>query len=240
MIVIPAIDVYQNKVVRLHKGDFNEVTVYANSAVDKAKEFYSYGFKRLHVVDLLGSKNGSVNISETIKQIKNETGFELEFGGGIRSASTAEELMNLSVDKLILGSISVSDDDDEFKRIIETAEPDNIIIAADVIGEYIAIRGWTEKSGVNIYKHIEKCLKLDINCFLCTDVSKDGTLEGTNTELYQNIMERFPEAKVIASGGIKDIEDVKKVGDMDLYAAVIGKAIYENKINLEELAEIAK
>jgi phosphoribosylformimino-5-aminoimidazole carboxamide ribotide isomerase len=191
------------------------------------------------VVDLFGSKNGSVNISETIKQIKNETGFELEFGGGIRRASTAKELIGLGVDKLILGSISVSDDD-EFKRIIETAEPDNIIIAADVIGEYIAVRGWTEKSGVNIYKHIEKCLKLDIDCFLCTDVSKDGTLEGTNAELYQSIMDRFPEAKVIASGGIKDIEDVKKVSDMNLYAAVIGKAIYENKINLEELAEIAK
>ncbi|HEX2984782.1 MAG TPA: 1-(5-phosphoribosyl)-5-[(5-phosphoribosylamino)methylideneamino]imidazole-4-carboxamide isomerase [Ignavibacteriales bacterium] len=239
MFIIPAIDVYQNEVVRLHKGDFTQVTVYAKSAAEQAKIFYSYGFKRLHVVDLLGSKNGEVNIKEIIKQIKNETGFEIEFGGGIRKAGTARELVNLGVDKIILGSISISDDD-EFKRIIEVAYPDNIIIAADVTGEYIAIKGWTEKSGVNIYKHIEKCLKLDINTFLCTDISKDGALEGANLELYENIMRRFPEANVIASGGVKDIDEVKRIDEMNLYGAVIGKAIYEKKIKLEELAELVK
>lgn len=239
MLIIPAIDVYENKVVRLHKGDFNQITVYADSAVEQAKLFYSYGFKRLHVVDLLGSKNGDVNIKETIKRIKNETGFELQFGGGIRSASTAKELVNLGVDKVILGSVSIKNED-ELKRILDIVPSSNVIIAADVEGEYIAVRGWTEKSGVNIYKHIERCLNLDITCFLCTDISKDGTLEGTNMELYKNIMIKFPEANVIASGGVKNITEIKKLQEINLYAAVTGKAIYEKKIDLKELAELAK
>ncbi len=237
MKVIPAIDVYENKVVRLEKGDFNKVKVYADSAIEQSKIFNSHGFKYLHIVDLIGSKTGSINIKGVIKQIKSGTGLEIQFGGGIRNYETAKDLIDLGVSKIIIGSLSIINQN-EFEKIISIAGADKIIIAADVINENIAVKGWTENSRKNLFEHIDYCVNLGIEEFLCTDISKDGMLSGTNLELYRRIMNQNSKIKLIASGGIKDIEDVKKVKEASIYGAVVGRAIYENKINLKELVKI--
>jgi phosphoribosylformimino-5-aminoimidazole carboxamide ribotide isomerase len=239
MIVIPAIDILENRIVRLRKGEFNEVEYYRNTPLEQAKIFSEYGFEWLHLVDLLGSKSGIISVKEIIRQIKTETGLKIEFGGGIRSISNIEEILSLGVDKIIIGSLSVQNKT-EFENIIIKFGPGRFVIAADVKEENIVIKGWTVKTSVTIFEHIDYCISLGLNTFLCTDVSKDGMLSGTNINLYKKILEKEPGIKLIASGGIKNLEDVIAVNEINVFGAVVGKAIYENKIDLKELAKVGK
>jgi len=237
MLIIPAIDLYENKIVRLRKGDFNQVTYYEQTPLVKAKEFEQHGFEWLHIVDLLGSKTGTISVEPIICAVKKETKLEIEFGGGVRNSQTVSKLFKIGIDKIILGSISVKNKN-EFETIVKNFPPQNFIIAVDVLDEKLAVSGWTEATAISVYEHIEYCLQFGLTHFLCTDISKDGMLTGTNVELYKNILLRFPSINLIASGGIKDLDDVKKVKKINLYGVVIGKAIYEGKINLKELAEV--
>ena len=237
MLIIPAIDLYENKIVRLRKGDFNQVTFYEQTPLAKAKEFEQHGFEWIHIVDLLGSKTGTICVEAIIREIKKETKLKIEFGGGVRNLQTVSQLFEIGIDKIILGSISIKNKI-EFETIVKIFPPLNFIIAIDALDEKLAVSGWTEATAISIYEHIEYCWQFGLTHFLCTDIAKDGMLTGTNIELYKNILARFPNINLIASGGIKDLDDVIKVKEINPYGVVIGKAIYENKIDLKELAQV--
>ena len=237
MLIIPAIDLYENKIVRLRKGDFNQVTFYDHTPLAQAKEFARYGFEWIHMVDLLGSKMGTISVEEVIRIVKEETNLKIEFGGGVRNSQMVSQLFDIGIDKIILGSISVNNKS-EFEAIVKCFPPQNFIIAVDALDEKLAVSGWTESTTISIYEQMEYCLQFGLTHFLCTDISKDGMLTGTNIDLYKNILARFSGIDLIASGGIKDLDDVKKLKEINPYGVVIGKAIYENKIDLRELAEI--
>lgn len=239
MIVIPAIDIYENKVVRLKEGDFNRVSYYSRTPEEQAKIFEDHSFKYLHIVDLSGSKTGIISVLDTIRKIKSATNMSIEFGGGIRNAGDVEEILSSGVDKVIIGSMAVTNKG-EFEKVIKSHGASKIIAAADVQNQMIAVKGWTEQTSLSVFDHIEYCLNLGIDTFLCTDISKDGLLTGTNVALYKNILTRFPGINLIASGGIKDLEDVINVKDINAYGVVVGRAIYEGKIDLKELSEIGK
>ncbi len=237
MLVIPAIDIYKNKVARLFKGKFEEVKFYDNSPLEYAKIFSDNNFNLIHIVDLEASINGIISTKEIIKQIKKETNLKIQFGGGIKKSETAKELIDLGVDKIIIGSISISNKK-EFEKIINETEVEKIIVATDSKDKKILIKGWLEESKIEVDQHIGYCSSLGIKYFLTTDITKDGTLTGPNFNLYEELIKNFPSLNFIASGGISNINDVVKLKNTNIYATVIGKAIYENKINLKELSKI--
>ncbi len=238
MIVIPAIDILDNEIVRLTRGNFDNITYYRNTPFQQAQLYESHGFSLVHIVDLKGAKTGKFTALEIAKRIKAETKIKIEFGGGIRDVKTATELFSAGIDYIIIGSLSVKNKK-EFELIVKNNSPDRIVNAIDVENEEVKITGWTEKTAVSVYSHIEYCLSLGVKKVICTDISKDGMLIGLNMDLYQNILMRFPEIELIASGGIRDIEDVINLKQTNIYGVVIGKAIYEDKIDLKELAKIA-
>ena len=238
MLIIPAIDVYDKKTVRLSKGNYNDITYYPLSPLDQAIKFAQYGFKRIHIVDLLGSAKGEVTIMDILKSIKDETGLEIEFGGGIRSEDNVRLLKSIGVDKIIIGSLAVKEKP-VFASLLQLYDPSLFIISADVNNKKIAVHGWTETTSVSLNEHISYCSSLGINQFLCTDISRDGMLRGTNTGLYIEIMKDFKDIKLIASGGIKNIQNVITLKDLNIYGTIVGKAIYENTIDLEELSKLA-
>ena len=238
MLIIPAIDIIDSKVVRLSKGDYGVKKEYAFSPVEQAGIFYENGFSYLHIVDLLGSKEGTTSVLGTIEQIKKNYNVSIQLGGGIRKYEDVENAFKRGVDKIILGSLSITDKN-EFERILSSFHKEKIIIASDTLNEEIMIKGWTESAGINIYKHIEYCISLGLRYFLCTDISKDGMLQGAAVNLYKSILDRFPGIKLIASGGISCIDDLKLLNELEIYGVVVGKAIYENKIGLKELKNFA-
>jgi phosphoribosylformimino-5-aminoimidazole carboxamide ribotide isomerase len=238
MLIIPAIDIYENSIVRLKKGNFESITYYKNTPIQQAKLYDSLGFKTVHIVDLIGSKTGKLTALESIERIKAETKLKIEFGGGIRDEKTVSELFKAGIDFVIIGSLAVNNKT-EFEIILNNYPAEKIIAAIDAKDENIKISGWTEDTSISIYSHIEYCSDLGIKKFLCTDISKDGMLTGTNIELYKKIMNNYKNIQLIASGGVKDIEDLKTLSEINPYAVVVGKAIYEEKINLKELAEFA-
>jgi phosphoribosylformimino-5-aminoimidazole carboxamide ribotide isomerase len=238
LLIIPAIDIYNKKTVRLSKGNFNEITYYPLSPLEQAKLFAQYGFKRIHIVDLLGSAKGEVTIIDILKSIKEKTGVEIEFGGGIRSEEDVKLLKSIGVDKIIIGSLAVMEKQ-LFESLLNSFDPDSFIISADVNNKKIAVHGWTETTSVTLNDHINYCSSVGIDQFLCTDISRDGMLEGTNTELYFEIIKDFKDIKLIASGGINNIQNILTLKERNIYGTIVGKAIYENTINLEELSTLA-
>jgi len=238
MIIIPAIDIYNNKVVRLTKGDFNNITYYKNTPLHQAQIFEEIGFEIIHIIDLLGSKTGKFTSMESVKSIKSGTKLEIEFGGGVRDIKTASAVFETGAEYAIIGSLSVKNKN-EFELIVKNYSVEKIIAAVDVKNEKLFISGWTEESQLSLDQHIDYCLGLNIKRFLCTDISRDGMLEGPNIELYKTLLKKYPGIKLIASGGVKDLNDINALNKINPYAVVVGKAIYENKISLKELAKIA-
>ena len=238
MIIIPALDILDGKLVRLEKGIYQSHKVYSENPFEAAKQFANNNFDLIHIVDLSGSKEGRINTIDLLKRIKSKLKIKIQFGGGIRSLDDALRLTDNGIDKIILGSISITNKK-EFEKIIQHLGQEKVISAVDTDDEIIKIRGWTESADINIYDHVSYCLSKGIETILCTDIKKDGMLTGPNLKLYQKLMTQFPAAKIIASGGVSKIEDVEELKSHELYAVVIGKAIYENKIQLKELAKIA-
>lgn len=238
MLIIPAIDILNNSVVRLEKGDYNNVSLYNQSPLEQAKIYDELNFERIHIVDLEGSKKGNFNALKILADIKKETKLIIEFGGGVRNYDDVKKLIDAGADKIILGSLSVANKP-ELEKITKSFGTDKFIIASDVLDYKIRTHGWTQDSGIQIFDHIEYCSSLGLNTFLCTDINTDGMLTGPNFGLYKELAERFPEINIIASGGVSSIDDVKMLSRMNLYGVVIGKAIYEGKINLEELQNFA-
>jgi len=239
MKIIPAIDIYDGKVVRLSKGDFKEISFYNESPLKQAKVFEDAGFGLIHVVDLEASKSGKFTVLDIISQIKSQTKLMVQFGGGIKDAKTAAQIFEAGIDYAVIGSLAVKNPD-EFRLVVENFTPDKIITAVDVKDEKVQITGWTEEASLSLYQLLEFCMKIGIRKFICTDISKDGTLSGLNLKLYKKIISLYPEIELIASGGVRDIDDIKNLKKINPFAVVVGKAIYEEEINLKELAKFAK
>jgi phosphoribosylformimino-5-aminoimidazole carboxamide ribotide isomerase len=234
MLAIPAIDIYNGKVTRLLKGNFERRKFYDESPLDYAIKFASIGLEWLHLVDLSASVTGNISVFDEIRSIKSSTNLKIQFGGGVKNFINAEKAFKFGIERIVIGSITVTDKT-EFEKICNEFGPESVVVALDVIDEMIYVKGWTENSRVTLWDHLEYCTSIGINYFLCTDISKDGTLNGPNFDLYKMIMQKYYNMNLIASGGISSVEDLLSLSNDRIYAAVIGKAIYENKISLEEL-----
>lgn len=237
MRIFPAIDLYDGKVVRLYKGNYAEMTVYSEDPVSVAKEFEKLGAKHIHVVDLEGAKTGVPAHLNVVERIAKETELFIEIGGGIRDMATVEKYFSVGADRVILGTAAVTDE--AFLRAALQAYGDKIAVGADIADGRIAIKGWIEKSQYTTDEFFEKLQALGVKTVICTDISKDGAMRGTNRALYKELGEKYS-IQIIASGGVSSLEDVKALAAMDTYGAIIGKAYYIGAIDLREAIEVAK
>lgn len=234
MKIIPAIDIKNNKCVRLYKGQMEKETIYFENPLDAAKNFEKSGFSRLHIVDLDGAIKGSLENYDTLKTIKENTNFIIQYGGGIRSYEKAKKILDLGIDYIIIGTMAIKSP--ETLEKISNAYPNQIIVSLDINNENVAINGWKKDSKINIFDAIDGLISMGIKNFLITDISKDGTLEGPNLELYKKINSKY-NINLIASGGVGSKEDLVNLNDIHIKNAIVGKALYENKVEMKELIE---
>lgn len=234
--IIPAIDIINGHCVRLSQGDYQRITDYSESPAAMAENLEALGFKRLHVVDLDGARSGKVINIKVLKEITSRTNLIVDFGGGIKSEEDLKNVFEAGASAVSIGSIAVSDPD-IVSLWADSFGAEKFIISADVRDNIVRTNGWTKDSGITLNQLISRYRNKNIRRVLCTDISRDGMLCGSNIELYQTIMEQFPDCKLIASGGISSLDDIKKLDEAKIPAVVIGKAIYEQQINLEELAQ---
>ena len=232
--LIPAIDIIGGQCVRLTKGDYDQKTVYRDSPAEVAKEFEEIGFKRLHVVDLDGAKSKHIVNEQVLKAITNKTHLTVDFGGGIKTDEDIEKAFAAGASMVTIGSIAVTNPD-LFMGWLEKYGAERIILGADVRHGKISINGWKEDSSEDLLPFLKKYVDAGVSNVLCTEISKDGTLAGPAIELYQSMMAAYPELHLIASGGVASIEDIHALDAAGIPAVVFGKAIYEGKINLNEL-----
>ena len=237
MNIFPAIDLYGGKAVRLLKGDYNNMTVYSDFPLQIASDFQKKGAKFIHIVDLEGAKSGKTENIEIIEQIIKSTALFTEVGGGIRSMETIEKYISIGVNRVILGTAAVSDEN-LLKSAVEKYG-DKIAVGVDIKDGYVAIKGWTENSNYTFLEFCEKMQNIGVSTLICTDISKDGAMQGTNTQLYSKLCENF-DMNIIASGGVSNIEDIKSLSELGIYGAIIGKAYYIGAIDLAEAIEVAK
>ena len=232
--LIPAIDIIGGQCVRLTKGDYDQKTVYRDSPAEVAKEFEEIGFKRLHVVDLDGAKSKHIVNSEVLRRVTTDTQLVVDFGGGIKTDEDIEKAFAAGASMVTIGSIAVTNPD-LFMGWLEKYGAEHIILGADVRHGKISINGWKEDSAEDLLPFLKKYVDAGVKNVLCTEISKDGTLTGPAIELYQSIMAAYPGLHLIASGGVSSIDDIKALEAAGIPAVVFGKAIYEGKINLNEL-----
>lgn len=237
MIIYPAIDLFDGKAVRLFKGDFAQMTVYSENPPEIAEDFKNKGATHIHVVDLEGAKNGSTPNFETVIAIKEKSNLFCEVGGGIRSMETVDRYLSAGIDRVILGTAAVTEDGFVEKAVSKYG--DKIAVGIDIKDGFVAIKGWTEKSELTAMDFCRKMGKIGVKTLICTDISKDGAMQGTNHALYNELMENF-DIQIIASGGVSSIDDVKRLSDANMYGAIIGKAYYTGAIDLAEAVEVAK
>lgn len=237
MLIFPAIDLYEGKAVRLYKGDYNMMTVYSENPPEIALDFKKLNATHIHIVDLEGAKNGTTPNFETVCAIKNASGLFCEIGGGIRSMETVKKYIDAGIDRVILGTAAVTSEG--FVEEAVSQFGDKIAVGIDLKEGYLAIKGWTEKSEYTADEFCEKMQKIGVKTLICTDISKDGAMQGTNHSLYSDLSKKF-DMQIVASGGVSSIEDVKRLSDMNLYGAIIGKAYYTGAINLKEAVEVAE
>lgn len=234
MKIIPAIDLIDGACVRLTQGAYDQKTVYGLNPLEIAQKYEAAGLEYLHLVDLDGAKKGEVVNLEVLQNICKNTSLNVDFGGGITSESDLEKVLEAGAKQVTIGSLAVKRPD-ELKRWMKTYGPEKFILGADVKGDFIAVSGWLETSDLSWEKFILNYLEEGIQDVLCTDISKDGMLSGPSIALYESIMKRFPTIQLIASGGVANVADLKALTAAGLPKVVVGKAIYENRISLEEL-----
>lgn len=237
MIIFPAIDLYEKKAVRLYKGDYQNMTVYSENPIEIARDFEQKGATHIHMVDLEGAKDGTTPNIDIVRQVANETGLFVEIGGGIRSEETVEKYLSAGVDRVILGTAAVTNP--EFLRSAVARFGDKIAVGADVKDGFIAIKGWVEKSEITLEDFLNDMQKIGVRYIICTDISKDGAMRGTNLELYRALSKKYS-MNITASGGVSSLDDVKMLREMDIYGAIIGKAYYIGAIDLKDALEAAK
>ncbi len=236
MKIIPAIDIIDGKCVRLSKGDYNSKIIYNENPLEVAKLFEDHGFNYLHIVDLDGAKSSKVVNFNILESIAKNTNLKIDFGGGVKSTDDLKRVINAGADQVTVGSVAVKNPILLYEWINDYGA-DRIILGADVKGLNIATDGWLETSDLSLFNFLKEYYLKGIRTVLCTDISKDGMLQGPSFELYQTIMDKYPDLDLIASGGISCINDVIKLKENGIPAVVIGKAIYENKIDLKELVK---
>ena len=237
MKIFPAIDLYEGKAVRLLKGDYNAVTVYSENPLEIAKDFENSGATELHTVDLEGARDGGTPNIEIIKSFVENTKLNVEVGGGIRSMDTVKAYLDAGVRRVVLGTAAVTDP--EFLKTAVDTYGDKIAVGADIKDGKVAIKGWVEKSEYSTFEFFEMLQKIGVSTVICTDISKDGAMQGTNRELYKELSQRFS-VNIIASGGVSSLDDIKALNEMDLFGAIIGKAYYTGAIKINEALEVTK
>ncbi len=237
MKIFPAIDLYEGKAVRLLKGDYNALTVYSENPIEIAKDFENQGATELHTVDLEGARDGGTPNIEIIKSFVNNTKLNVEVGGGIRSMETVKAYLDAGVRRVILGTAAVTDE----AFLVEAVETygDKIAVGADIKDGRVAIKGWVEKSEYTTFDFFEKMQKIGVSTVICTDISKDGAMQGTNRELYKELSRKF-NVNIIASGGVSSLDDIKALNDMELFGAIIGKAYYTGAVKISDALEVTK
>ena len=236
MNIFPAIDLYEGKAVRLFKGDYRQMTVYDPEPLNTARAFEAAGARYLHMVDLEGAKTGGTPNAETVRNIVENTGLFVELGGGIRSMDVIDRYLSLGVKRVILGTAAITGGD-FVQRAVGKYGP-AIAVGADVRDGLIAIKGWTEQSDMTLDQFMERFQRIGVKTVICTDISRDGAMRGTNRALYADLQKRYA-MDIIASGGVSTMDDIRALAAMDLYGAIIGKAYYTGAIDLERAIEEA-
>ena len=238
MQLIPAIDLLNGQCVRLFQGDFNDITYYDKDPFSLAKYYESLGLSRIHLVDLDGTRDGITMNENIVEQIINVTNLEVQMGGGLRSKSKISKWLESSINYLVIGSYAIENIED-FNLFVDDQDKRKIIIALDVRTDIsppeVMIKGWKESSGMDLWSLIKEFINFGFNDFLITDIQKDGTLKGPNIQLYERCMKVSPGARFICSGGVSSIEDLIKLRDKSIHAAVAGKSLLENKISQREI-----
>lgn len=234
MRIIPAIDIIEGKCVRLTQGDFKKQKVYREDPVEVALEFQEADLDCLHLVDLDGAKKGKVVNWDVIREIQEKTALSVDFGGGVKTEEEVEQLLDLGVHQINIGSLAVKEPE-LFSEWLKKYGPDNFVLSADVKGENISINGWLEDTKFRLYDLVDRFAQEGLEFLTCTDIGSDGTLEGPNLGLYKKLVSRYPGVKVVASGGVSSLDDLRELRYAKVYGVIIGKAIYEGKIKLEEL-----
>ncbi len=237
MKIFPAIDLYEGKAVRLLRGDYNNLTVYSENPLETAKEFEKLGATEIHTVDLEGARDGGTPNIEIVKSIVENTSLNVEVGGGIRSKETVKTYLDAGVKRVILGTAAVTDED--FLKESVALYGEKIAVGVDIKDGKVAIKGWLEKSEYGANEFFEKLEKIGVSTVICTDVSKDGAMQGTNRALYKELSEKF-NVNIIASGGVSSLDDIKALNEMNLYGAIIGKAYYTGAVKIDEALEVVK
>ncbi|MDZ7657945.1 1-(5-phosphoribosyl)-5-[(5-phosphoribosylamino)methylideneamino]imidazole-4-carboxamide isomerase [Fodinibius sp.] len=233
MKVIPAIDLLDGQVVRLRKGDYNEKTVYNDNPLAEAKKFKEAGFDHIHIVDLNGAKEGRFVNIKYIKEIISELGISVQTGGGIRSYGDAKMLLEQQVSNIICSSMAVKSPEQWLKVLEDYGS--KAILGMDLKDGKVAYGGWLETLDKSLEDFLQPMIDRGLSTVLCTDISKDGTLEGPNLELYQQLSKQFPSLNFIASGGVSDVNDLKALSKQNQYGVVVGRAYYEGKLSLDEM-----
>ena len=237
MKLFPAIDLYEGKAVRLYKGDYAQMTVYSDDPASVAADFAASGATCIHIVDLEGAKSGTTPNFDTVCKIKATSGLFCEIGGGIRTMDVIDRYLSAGVDRVILGTAAVGNLD--FVKDAVEKYGERIAVGADLKDSYVAVKGWIEKTDLLAEDFFRQMQNVGVKTVICTDISKDGAMMGTNLELYRSLSQKFS-MQIVASGGVSSLEDVKKLNEMGLYGAIIGKAYYTGAIDLKEAVEVTK
>lgn len=235
MKIFPAIDIFDGKAVRLFKGDYNQMTIYDNDPVNIVKKFQAAGAKNLHLVDLEGAKSGDTPNMDTIKRIIDNCHMFVELGGGIRSIETVEKYLAIGVNRVILGTAAVTDPD--FLQTCIDRYGDKIAVGIDIKDGYVAIKGWTENSQYTAEEFFEKMKNMGVQYVICTDISKDGAMNGIDDNMYDELNRKYG-INITASGGVTSIDDIRNLASHNLFAAIIGKAYYTGAIDIAEAVEL--
>ena len=237
MKIIPAIDIIKGKCVRLTQGDFGKVKVYRENPLEVAKEFEDADLEYLHLVDLDGARKGRVVNWNVVESIQAHTSLKVDFGGGVKSEEEVEHLLDLGIEQINIGSLAVREPD-TFSQWLQKYGPENFILSADVKDDFVLSHGWTDQTTPTLYDLATRFEKDGLAYLTCTDINSDGMLQGPNIGLYKKLKKRLPNLKLIASGGISSTEDLAELSYINMHAAIVGKAIYEHKIKLQELRNI--
>ncbi len=237
MLIFPAIDLYDGKAVRLYKGDYAQMTVYSENPIEIARDFETAGATWIHMVDLEGARDGTTPNLPIVTQIARETGLSVEIGGGIRSIETVKAYIDAGVSRVILGTAAVKDPD--FLKAALDTYGDKIAVGVDIKDGKVAIKGWLETSEDDAMTFCNKMQALGVKTIISTDISKDGAMMGANHELYREMACKF-DLQIVASGGVSSMEDVARLRDLELYAAIIGKAYYTGAIDLKNAIQEAR
>ena len=235
--LIPAIDIIEGKCVRLTQGDYNSKKIYNENPIEVAREFADYGIRRLHIVDLDGAKSQHVVNHKVVEQIRQATDLVIDFGGGIKSDEDLRKAFDAGASMVTIGSLAVKEPA-TFLRWLSLFGSEHIILGADVKQGNISINGWQEEDGEQLVPFVRRYVDNGVKQVLCTDISKDGMLQGPSVDLYRQLLSAFPDLYLIASGGVSCIDDIKALDAAGVPAVVFGKAIYEGRINLSELVQI--